>query len=340
MTLSSSPHPPALSVVVPCLNEEASLPQFVDRMVRACEAAADGSYEIIFVNDGSTDDTWSCVCAMALTRPGLVGINLTRNHGQQLAVTAGLSEARGRRVLIIDADLQDPPEVLGEMMDRMDQGFDVVYGRRRQRQGETRFKQGTAYYFYRLLAKVSDVEIPSDTGDFRLISRAIVDRLNAMPEQDRFLRGMVAWLGGRQCELLYDRERRSAGQTGYTLSKMARLALAGITGFSTAPLRLAAMTTLLGMAIGAALAAYIVGAVIAGKVVAGWASLALIMVFFSTAQLASLAVISVYVGRIFLQAKQRPLFVIDKIVRSQASIALAPPKMRVTTIEERRVAVG
>jgi dolichol-phosphate mannosyltransferase len=340
MMIPGSSHSPALSVVVPCLNEQASLPQFIDRMVGACEAAADGSYEIIFVNDGSTDTTWSLVCAMALSRPGVVGIDLARNHGHQLAVTAGLAEARGQRVLIIDADLQDPPEVLGEMMKRMDQGFDVVYGRRRRRQAETRFKQGTAHYFYRLLAMVSDVEIPSDTGDFRLISRAIVDRLKAMPEQDRFLRGMVAWLGGRQCEVLYDRERRHAGQTGYTLRKMVRLALAGITGFSTAPLRLAALATLIGIGIGAALAAYIIGAVMAGKVVPGWASLAMIMVFFSTAQLACLAVISLYVGRIFLQAKQRPLFVIDQIVRSKASVALAPPKMRVTTTEERRVAIG
>jgi dolichol-phosphate mannosyltransferase len=340
MTLPDTPYRPALSVVAPCFNEQACVVPFLDRMISACEAAADGSYEILLVNDGSTDGTWAYISSMALTRPGVVGINLSRNHGHQLAVTAGLSEARGQRVLIIDADLQDPPEVLGEMMERMDQGFDVVYGRRRAREGETPFKRATAHHFYRLLANVSDVDIPSDAGDFRLISRAFVDRLNAMPEQDRFLRGMVAWLGGRQSEVLYDRDSRHAGQTGYTLKKMVRLALAGLTGFSTAPLRVAAMATSFGIAIGAALTLYILAGVLSGNAVPGWASLGLIVVFFSTAQLGCLAIISVYVGRIFMQVKQRPLFVIHDIVRSQASVALAPPKATPALLQERRVAAG
>ena len=165
----------------------------------------------------------------------MVGVNLARNHGHQLAVTAGLKLARGEWVLIIDADLQDPPELLSDMLRLAGDGFEVVYGRRRTRASESRFKLATASLFYRLLGLVSDVEIPHDTGDFRLMSRRVSDRLNAMPEQDRFIRGMVAWLGGRQTELLYDRDARFAGETKYSLRRMLRLAAAGLTGFSTAP---------------------------------------------------------------------------------------------------------
>ena len=164
----------------------------------------------------------------------VVGVNLARNYGHQLAVSAGLNLARGARVMIIDSDLQDPPELLAEMMRRMDEGCDVVYGRRRARAKESHFKLASANLFYRLLRTIAEVDIPRDTGDFRLMSRRIVDRLNAMPEQDRFLRGMIAWLGGRQEELVYDRDARHAGATGYSLSKMVRLATDGLTSFSTA----------------------------------------------------------------------------------------------------------
>jgi glycosyltransferase involved in cell wall biosynthesis len=286
------------------------------------------------VNDGSSDDTWTCIRTMALTRPGVVALNLSRNHGHQLAVTAGLSRAMGERVLVIDADLQDPPELLGTMMARMDEGFDVVYGRRRARAGETVFKRTTAHYFYQTLGRISDVAIPPDTGDFRLMSRMIVDRLNAMPEQDRFLRGMVAWLGGSQSEVLYDRDSRHAGRTGYTLVKMVRLATAGLISFSTVPLGLAACLTVFGMLVGGSVALYAVGGLLLGHVVPGWASLVLCMAFFSTAQLACLAVLSVYVGRIFMQVKQRPMFLINDIVSSEARVGLAPPSS--TFSEERQ----
>jgi polyisoprenyl-phosphate glycosyltransferase len=338
MDVHTSVHRPMLSVVAPCFNEGACLPRFLDRMIAACQTSANGSHEIILVNDGSTDNTWACIRAMALTRPGVVAINLSRNHGHQLAVTAGLSRAKGDRVLVIDADLQDPPELLGEMMARMDQAFDVVYGRRRTRAGEGGFKRTTAHIFYRLLGRVSDVAIPMDTGDFRLLSRSMVERLNAMPEQDRFLRGMVAWLGGRQSEVLYDRDRRFAGNTGYTLVKMVKLAMAGLTSFSTVPLRLAAILTMFGMFIGCAVALYAVAGRLLGNVVPGWTSLALVMVFFSTAQLACLAVMSVYVGRIFMQVKQRPLFLIDEVVTTDARVALAPSSASLAMIKDRDVA--
>ena len=316
---------PRLSVVVPCYNEAANLPLFIERMTAACHAAAGGSYEIILVNDGSRDDTWPCLRAMALTRPGVIALDLSRNHGHQLAVTAGLSRARGERVLIIDADLQDPPELLGPMMARMDEGLDVVYGRRRARPGETVFKRATAHAFYRVLGRISAVAIPPDTGDFRLMSRLIVERLNAMPEQDRFLRGMVAWLGGTQGEVLYDRDPRHAGRTGYTLVKMVRLATAGLISFSTVPLGLAACLTVFGMLVGGSVALYAIGGVMFGHIVPGWASLVLCMAFFSTAQLACLAVLSLYVGRIFMQVKQRPMFLINDVVASEARVGLAPP---------------
>jgi glycosyltransferase involved in cell wall biosynthesis len=338
MDVHSLGHRPMLSVVAPCFNEEACLPRFLDRMIAACQTSANGSHEIVLVNDGSTDNTWPCIRAMALTRPGVVAINLSRNHGHQLAVTAGLNQARGERVLVIDADLQDPPELLGEMMARMDQTFDVVYGRRRTRAGEGGFKRTTAHIFYRLLGRVSDVAIPMDTGDFRLLSRSMVERLNAMPEQDRFLRGMVAWLGGRQSEVLYDRDSRFAGNTGYTLVKMVKLAMAGLTSFSTVPLRLAAIFTMFGILIGCAVALYAVAGRLFGHVVPGWTSLALVMVFFSTAQLACQAVMSVYVGRIFMQVKQRPLFLIDEVVTTDARVALAPSSASLAMIKDRDVA--
>jgi glycosyltransferase involved in cell wall biosynthesis len=303
---------PALSVVAPCYNEASSLPVFVERMVRTCDSLG-LIYDILLVNDGSKDGTWERIKAITATSPGIVGVNLSRNHGHQLAVTAGLSLARGECVLVIDADLQDPPELLGPMMIRLNEGYDVVYGRRAKRSEESWLKLLTANLFYRLLRTLSDVDIPRDTGDFRLMTRRIVDRLNAMPERDRFIRGMVAWLGGRQTELVYDRDARFAGQTGYTFAKMVRLAIDGITSFSTAPLRVASCLALLGVALGGVIALYISLGFLTGRTIPGWTSQALIIVFFGTGQLACLAIIGAYLGRMYTQLKGRPLFLIDEI---------------------------
>lgn len=308
---------PRLSIVAPCYNEEAVLQAFVTRMTGAAQAACGEDFELILVNDGSRDATWAMIRMFAFDHPNIVGVNLARNHGHQLAVTAGLSLARGDHVLVIDADLQDPPEVLGEMMAKARGGCDVVYGRRRARQGEKVFKLATARIFYGLLGRIAEIDIPPDTGDFRLMSHRIVERLNAMPEQDRFLRGMVAWLGGRQEEVLYDRDPRYAGKTGYTLARMVRLALDGLTSFSTAPLRLAVLMSFLGVGVAVILAAYIVGSFLLSKTVHGWTSLALIVVFFSTAQLICLAVFGEYLGRIYMQGKSRPLFLIDEVARGR-----------------------
>ena len=310
---------PALSIVAPCYNEEGSLPAFVGRMCDVARVTAGEAFELVLVNDGSRDGTWACIQALAFDRPELVGLNLSRNHGHQLAVTAGLTLARGERVMIIDADLQDPPELLADMMARMDEGYDVVYGRRRSRGGESAFKLATAKGFYRLLRSVSEVDIPQDVGDFRLMSRRIVDRLNAMPEQDRFLRGMVAWLGGRQAEVLYDRDARQAGETGYTFAKMMRLAVNGLTGFSTAPLKIAVVLAFSGIGLAALIVLYALIGVFTGHAAPGWASLALIQVFFGVGQLGCLAILGAYLGRIYTQVKGRPLFMVDEVIRGGAT---------------------
>jgi len=320
MTVTS----PKLSIVAPCYNEADGLPAFVERMTAAAQASVGDAYELILVNDGSRDRTWSCIQAMALRYTCVVGVNLSRNHGHQLAVTAGLTLVRGERVLVIDADLQDPPELLSAMMARMDEGFDVVYGRRHTRASESRFKLATASAFYRLLASLSEVSIPRDTGDFRLMSRRIVDRLNAMPEQDRFLRGMVAWLGGAQTEILYDRDARHAGQTGYTLRKMVHLAVTGLTGFSTAPLKVAVVLAFLGMVLAAAIVVYALVGFFVGHAAPGWTSLALIMAFFGVGQLGCLAIMGAYLGRIYMQVKGRPLFLIDEVVANPAAPSPSP----------------
>jgi glycosyltransferase involved in cell wall biosynthesis len=314
---------PALSVVAPCFDEQDALPAFAQRASAACRAAVGESYEIVLVNDGSRDRTWDIMKSLAATDPHIVGVNLARNHGHQLAVSAGLRLARGARVMIIDADLQDPPELVTEMMTLMDEGHDVVYGRRRERANESAFKKGTASLFYRALRALSNVDIPVDTGDFRLMSRRIVDRLNAMPEQDRFIRGMVAWLGGSQVALVYDRHARIAGSTKYTLRKMVRLAIDGLIGFSTAPLRLATLLALFGAAGAIAIAIYILASVMFGNVVPGWASLAFIVTFFSSAQLLCVGIVGEYVGRTYMQAKNRPLFMIDEIVNKTGAKVVA-----------------
>ena len=309
--------PPKVSVVVPCYNEQETLPAFADRMTAACRAVAGASYEIIFVNDGSRDRTWNIIETLSRGDPRIVGVNLARNHGHQLAVTAGMSIVRGDWILIIDADLQDPPEMLADMMKLGADGFEVIYARRRARADETRFKVATAKVFYRLLGSISEVNIPQDVGDFRLISRRIADRLNAMPEQDRFIRGMVAWLGGRQTEILYDRDPRYAGETKYTLSKMIRLASAGLTGFSTAPLNLAIILAFVGIAMGFAIVVYILIGYFFGQATRGWSSLALITVFFGVGQFFCIAIMGAYLGRTYMQVKGRPLYLIDEIVTAE-----------------------
>ena len=315
LRLESEPAKPTrLSIVAPCYNEELVIEEFLRRVLVACEAEVGDDFEIVLINDGSSDTTLSLIRKHASSNKHIVGVDLARNHGHQIAVTAGLAIARGTRVLIIDADLQDPPELLHDLMQKMDEGFDVVYGKRRKRDGETKFKLLTAKAFYRLLHRLTQVDIPSDTGDFRLINRRTVDLLNKMPEQNRFLRGMIAWLGGKQTPLLYDRDARYAGETKYTFRKMVRLAIDAITGFSAAPLRLATVTALAAGLASIALSFYIFVSYAFFKPAPGWTSTLLIILATSTAQLISLGIIGEYLGRLYIQSKGRPLYIISEII--------------------------
>ena len=306
---------PELSVVAPCYNEQSVLGEFYRRTSTVCKEFG-GSYEIVLVNDGSTDDTWPRMNVLGENDPALVLVNLSRNHGHQLALTAGLSVCRGRRVLIIDADLQDPPELLPRMMDIMEQGADVVYGQRRKREGETAFKLLTASAFYRLINRLSDTPIPRDTGDFRLISRRALDVLQAMPERHRFIRGMVSWIGFRQEPLLYDRAARQAGETKYPFFKMLRFSVDAITAFSVRPLVFATWLGVLSALFGVGVLIYGLISWMAGVTVTGWSSLISAVALLSSAQLLVLGILGEYLGRLYEQSKGRPLFVIERIVRS------------------------
>ncbi len=261
----------ALSIVVPCFNEEACLGALHERLSAAAVQAVGTDYEIVLVNDGSRDGSWPVMEGLAAADTHVLAVNLSRNHGHQLALTAGLDLCSGATILIIDADLQDPPELLPDMLAAMrERGADVVYGVRRSRSGETAFKRATAHGFYRLLSRATDVDIPLDAGDFRLMSRRALDALLAMPEQARFIRGMVAWIGFRQLPFAYDRQERFAGETKYPIGKMVRFALDALTSFSSAPLKIASHFGI-GLSIGSAvLILYIAYAWLAGRNVPGW----------------------------------------------------------------------
>jgi glycosyltransferase involved in cell wall biosynthesis len=254
----------------------------------------------------------------------VVAVDLSRNHGHQLALSAGLSLARGERILVIDADLQDPPELLSDMMQLMDDGADVVYGQRVGRDGETWFKKVSARTFYRLLLRMTDVPIPRDTGDFRLMNRQVDDALLAIPEYQRFIGGMVAWIGLRQVALRYHRDKRFAGETKYPLGKMLAFALDAITGFSTVPLRLSIYMASIFVGLAGLLVIYVLFAWLYLGVVAGWTSMFLGMLIFSWAQLFSLGIIGEYLGRVYMETKHRPLFIIREIVTGQAASPQRP----------------
>ncbi|MFP5212331.1 MAG: glycosyltransferase family 2 protein, partial [Acidobacteriota bacterium] len=261
-----------LSIVIPCYNEEDVMPELYRRVTEiARQVAGEGRYELVLVNDGSRDTTLAKIMDYAERDPHVVGVNLSRNFGHQLALTAGLELARGERILVLDADLQDPPELLPKMMELMDQGADVVYGQRQKREGETWFKKRTAAFFYRLLRRLTDLEIPVDCGDFRLMSRRVKEGLIKMPEKQRFIRGMVAWLGYKQVALPYVRQKRFAGTTKYPLSKMISFALDAITSFSTAPVRLSGQFAMLFTLVSLLLMLYILYSSFFGHTVPGWA---------------------------------------------------------------------
>jgi dolichol-phosphate mannosyltransferase len=306
--------PLSLSVVAPCFNEEQGLMEFHRRMSAAIAAAGETSYEIVLVDDGSRDATWTVIDYLVDLDPHVVGIKLSRNHGHQLALTAGLSRCRGDEVLVIDADLQDPPELLAEMRStRRRTEADVVYGRRIARSGETWFKKASAAVFYRVLARLTDTDIPVDTGDFRLISGRVARLLARLPERDRFVRGLVSWAGFRQVPIDYSRDGRFAGETKYPLRKMLAFASDAILGFSMFPVRLAGIISACFFVALLALLGYVAVSWMFLTTVPGWTSLAIIVLATSAVQMFTLSVIGEYVGRIYIEGKRRPLFIIEEI---------------------------
>lgn len=300
------------SVVIPVFNEEEVLPETYRRLTGVMEGLSE-PYELIFVNDGSRDRSPEILDDLARKDPRVRVIHFSRNFGHQAAITAGMDYARGEAVIVIDADLQDPPEVIPEMVAKWREGYEVVYGKRAKREGETFFKRFTASFFYRLLRAMTDIDIPLDTGDFRLVDRKVVEVMRLLREKNRFIRGLVAWVGFRQAALEYVRHRRFAGTTKYPLRKMLKLAWDGITAFSNKPLKIAAY---LGFALSFLSFVYLLVIVVAkllGKsTVPGWASLAVINLFFSGVILIILGIMGEYIGRIYDEAKNRPLYVVDR----------------------------
>jgi len=303
---------PEVSLVIPIYNEEEVLPQ-LDARLRELLDRLGTTAEVVFVDDGSRDDSLSILRDLVAGEPRYRALSFSRNFGHQRAITAGMDATRGKAVVIMDADLQDPPEVVVEMLAKWREGYDVVYGRRRSREGETPFKLLTAKIFYRLFAAMIPIEVPLDTGDFRLMSRRVVIAMRALRETHRFVRGLVAWVGFKQTAVEYDRAARAAGTTKYPLRKMLAFAFDGIASFSVLPLR---MATYLGVTVGAASVLYGISALFAHVVmhatVPGWTTTVMLVSFLFSVQLLVTGVLGEYVGRIYEQVKARPLYVVGE----------------------------
>jgi len=299
-----------LSVIVPCFNEEAVLPLTHDRLRKALNVIG-MPWEVLYVDDGSRDRTREILLRFADDDMQVKVISLSRNFGHQAAVTAGLNHAGGTAVAIIDADLQDPPEVLADMVAKWREGYDVAYGLRTERAGESTFKRWTARLFYRLINRLSDVAIPLDVGDFRLLSRRAVDAFNAMPECDRFIRGMVAWVGFRQVAVPYARDKRLAGVSKYPLRKMLRFAWDGILSFSDAPARLATTVGFVALGIAAIVSLQVFTAYFfAHETTPGWTSTFLAIMFLGGVQSLCIGILGEYISRIYREVKRRPLYLV------------------------------
>jgi len=314
---------PALSVVVPCYNEQEVLPEFHRRLSAVMEAQG-LRWEIVYVNDGSRDGTLPLMLALAETDPRVALVNLSRNFGKEIALTAGLDHARGAEaVIVIDADLQDPPEVIPELIAAWRRGFDVAYAQRSARHGESWMKKTTAAGFYRLMGRVGGrVELPPDTGDFRLMSRRALDALLRLREQHRFMKGLFAWVGFPSVAVPYERAPRAAGITKWNWWKLWNLSLEGITSFTLGPLKVASYLGL-GVAVFAAIymAQLLVRTVLFGNEVAGYPSLMAAVLFLGGVQMMMLGIIGEYLGRIFNETKGRPLYIVERHLRSGPRVA-------------------
>lgn len=304
--------PPVISVVAPVYNEEALLSPFVDEMRRVLEQIGE-PWEIILVNDGSRDGSLRIMREQHARDPRVKGISFSKNFGGQLAITAGLDHAVGDAVVVIDADLQDPPEVVKALYARWREGYQVIYAQRSSRAGETWFKRLTATVYYRVIRGIASVDIPLDTGEFRLLDRKAADALRGIREQHRYLRGLAAWIGFRTIAVPYERAARTAGETKYTLSKMLRLAVDGITNFSYLPLQLATFAGFFvaGLSLLGILAAILVRLFL-GHELTGQATTLVSVLFLGGIQLIFLGILGEYLGRIYDEVKQRPLYIVDE----------------------------
>jgi dolichol-phosphate mannosyltransferase len=315
-----------LSVIIPIYNESEIISELNRRLLKTLDllnsqvGLPSNEVEILFVNDGSADDSFVQLLSLVNTNPCYSLINFSRNFGHQKAVTAGLHNARGEYIVIIDADLQDPPEFIVDLYKKQQEGFDVVYAVRKKRNGESFLKKITAKLFYRLLFKVTDINIPFDTGDFRIMKRNVVDVLNNMPEAHRFIRGMVSWVGFKQVGLEYERQERFAGQTKYPLKKMLKFAFDAITSFSTLPLKLMIylgfLASLFGI-LGAGYVTYI--KFFTDKTITGWSSIMIVILLMGGVQLLTIGIMGEYVGRISEESKKRPLYIIEKIYGNRSN---------------------
>ncbi|MDZ7673276.1 MAG: glycosyltransferase family 2 protein [Halanaerobiales bacterium] len=300
-----------ISIVVPIYYEEENIFPLYERLISVVKKDMGLSYEIIFVNDGSEDNSVKKIKELINKDENIKLLNFSRNFGHQVAVTAGLEHTIGDTVVIIDADLQDPPELIKNMYKKYKEGYDVVYAKRKSRAGESYFKKHTAKLFYRVLDSMSDIDIPLDTGDYRLISSRVVNKLNSMPEKNRFIRGLVTWVGYKQTYVEYNRDKRHAGETGYSLSKMIKFSLDGITSFSTFPLKIA---TILGLFISGASFIYILRIIylkyFTDQTIVGWSSIMVSNLFLGGIILLTLGILGEYIGRIYTELKNRPQYIV------------------------------
>jgi dolichol-phosphate mannosyltransferase len=302
-----------ISVVVPVYNESETIETFYDRATRALEAIDGFDHEIVFVNDGSSDDSYEKLSRLAAVDPRVCVLKFSRNFGHQIAITAGLDYAHGDCVAVIDSDLQDPPEVIRAMVDKWRDGFDVVYGVRAERDGEGKMKLLTASLFYRLLGRLTTIKIPVDVGDFRLMSRRAVDQLKQLREKDRYVRGLVSWIGFKQTGVHYHRDKRYAGETKYPYRKMIKFAVDGITSFSTAPLKLASWMGYIAALLAIVYLISVFVQKLLGFTVDGWATIMVALLFLGSVQLICLGILGEYLGRIFNEVKPRPMYVVEEV---------------------------
>jgi len=304
---------PKLSLVIPVFNEQATIAELHRRLALFTQLPAlEEQWEVIFVDDGSRDRSAALLAELAEQEPRYRLLSFSRNFGHQAAITAGIDRAEGDAVAVLDADLQDPPEVVAAMLDKLREGYDVAYGVRRKRHSETLFKRATAAAFYRLIRSMTGVDIPVDAGDFRLMSRPVVLTLRALREQHRFVRGMVAWVGFRQTAVYYDREARFAGETKYPLRRMLQFALDGLTSFSVVPLRLAMWLGLVAGVIASlgGVLSLLIKLFVPTIVLPGWTGIMVAVAFGFSAQLLMTGILGEYVGRIYEEIKRRPLYVV------------------------------